>query len=97
MGFEINSPGNKPIIREAASMQNDGGGGNLGYFEQGEKKDKDKKNDSIFNNANESDSFLKEDELKELESDFSISKLIAQAILSIKELFKKLFNTAKKG
>ena len=29
-GFDVNVLSTKPVIREAASMQNDGGAGNLG-------------------------------------------------------------------
>ena len=90
MGFDVNF-NNKPIIQEAKSMQNDGGAGNLGYFER-EEKDKDgKKNSSIFAEQ-ESDSFKKSsDSGDELES-FSVSKFIAQIILAVKDWFRKLFN-----
>ena len=35
MSFDVNVLSAKPVIKAAASMQNDGGGGNLGYMAQG--------------------------------------------------------------
>ena len=90
MGFEINSASNKPVIRESASAQ-DGGAGNLGYFENGgEHKDKKHKEDSIFAHEEDQDSFTKTGGEKLPEEDFSISKIIAEIIFAIKEWFKKL-------
>lgn len=40
MSFGINGPENLPAIQKAQNMMNDGGGGNLGYFQR-EKKKKD--------------------------------------------------------
>lgn len=85
MGFEVNNNFNKPVIKEAQSTQ-DGGAGNLGYFEQERKKKENEK--SIFS-ENLEDSFKKNDEAENAE-DFSLSKLIAQIILAIKDWFKKL-------
>lgn len=88
MGFDVNFS-NKPIIKEAQAMQNDGGGaGNLGYFEQGE-KDK-QKNASIFSEQN-GDSFKLSSDVDEGNDNFSISKLIAQVILAVKDWLKKTF------
>ncbi len=89
MGFDINSASHKPVIRETASAQ-DGGGGNLGYFEQGEHKEKKHKEDSIFAHEEEKDRFVKESDKNLLDEGFSISKLIAEIIFSIREWFKKL-------
>lgn len=86
MGFEINNF-NKPIIKETQNAQ-DGGAGNLGYFEQEENKKKKEKEKSIFND--EHDSFEKHPINEENTDDFSISKLIAQIIIGIKDWFKKL-------
>lgn len=44
MSFDANILSTKPVIKAAASMQNDGGGGNLGYMSQGRKKKKKKEN-----------------------------------------------------
>jgi len=59
MSFDVNPPSNKPVIREAASMQNDGGAGNLGYFEREEQKEKKQKGESIFSSGAEVDTFQK--------------------------------------
>ena len=43
MSFDVNVLSVKPVIREAANMNNDGGGGNLGYMQReknGEEKEK---------------------------------------------------------
>ena len=89
MGFEVNF-NNKPIIKEAQSMQNDGGAGNLGYFEREEQEKDKQKNSSIFSEQG-SDSFKLSSEIEEDDDSFSISKMIAKVILAIKDFFKKLF------
>ena len=89
MGFDINSASHKPVIREASSAQ-DGGAGNLGYFEQDGHKEKKHKEDSIFAHEDEKDSFVKHSDENSTEEEFSISKLIAQVIFNIKRWFKKL-------
>lgn len=92
-GFDVNVLSTKPIIRETANMQNDGGGGNLGYMQQGENREEEKRkqvfDESIFSKKNEFDSFVFEKDLEGFEDDgFSIAKLIATCILSIKKLLK---------
>lgn len=83
MSFDVNF--NKPIIKEAQAMQNDGGAGNLGYFEQ-ERKNKDK---SIF--SEEADSFKKSTDTGEnLDVEFSISKFFENLLNTLKAWFKKL-------
>lgn len=61
MSFDVNVLSSKPVIKPAASMQNDGGGGNLGYMSQGRKKqdEKEKKylDESIFLNKSFDDTF----------------------------------------
>ena len=90
MGFNVNF-NNKPIIKETQAMQ-DGGAGNLGYFEGENEEEKNKKenNDSIFN-SQEGDYFEKDGDSEDT-NDFSISKIIAQIIFSVKEWFRKTFN-----
>ena len=92
MSFDVNVLSSKPVIREAQSMQNDGGGGNLGYMSQGQ-GEKKKKNffeeKSIFESKNEIDTFGFEKDIEVPEENFSISKLIAKIIYSIKILFTK--------
>jgi hypothetical protein len=88
MGFDVNFS-NKPIIKESQSAQ-DGGAGNLGYFEQGEKEKEKEKNSSIFSKE-EPDSFKKHSDNENHSDEFSISKLIAEIIMAIKDWFKKIF------
>ena len=90
-GFDVNVLSTKPVIREAASMQNDGGAGNLGYMQQGESEQEEKKrhfDESIFSKK-EKDIFISEKDLKfeEPEESFSLAKLIAQIILAVKQFF----------
>ena len=42
LNFSLAS-GVKPMVREAANMNNDGGGGNLGYMQRRQKNKKDRK------------------------------------------------------
>lgn len=92
MGFDVNFNNNKPIIKEAQAMH-DGGAGNLGYFEREEKKKKNSEK-SIFSEANSNeDTFEKGSENDDFQEQFSISKLIAEIILGIKDWFKNLFKS----
>jgi len=56
MSFDVNVLSTKPVIKPAASMQNDGGGGNLGYMYQGRRQKKDE-GKNIFAMDNEGDTF----------------------------------------
>lgn len=94
MSFDVNSIGNKPVIREAASMNNDGGGGNLGYFEGGEGKKDHKSNESIFASEQEEDTFKKENTPETLVFEFSLSNIIAKVILFFKDLLKNFTKQA---
>lgn len=92
MGFGVNNFNNKPIIKEAQGSQ-DGGAGNLGYFEREEKRKKEEDEQSVFTGSSDEldiDSFKKHDDEFGTEEDFSISKIIAEIIFSIKEWFKNL-------
>lgn len=92
MGFGVNNFNNKPIIKEAQGSQ-DGGAGNLGYFEREEKRKKEEDEQSVFSNSSDEldiDSFKKHGEEIESPDDFSISKIIAEMIFSVKEWFKNL-------
>lgn len=96
MGFDVNSTAsNKPVIREAASMHNDGGGGNLGYFERGENKEKKHNEESIFAHGEEADSFSKGSDVNEEVESFSITKFIANLIFEVKEFLKRLAPKSK--
>ena len=91
MSFDVNVLSVKPIIREAASMNNDGGGGNLGYMQQGQKEDKEKQNrldESIFSKK-EQDVFVGKTDLEFVEENFSIETWLKNLINQIKKIFKK--------
>lgn len=88
MGFNINPPNKKPMIRESASLQ-DGGAGNLGYFEREEQEENKKQESSasIFE-SDKTDTFQKEgEENLDIDSDFSFSRFIAKIILALKSFF----------
>lgn len=92
MSFDVNVLSTKPVIKAAASMQNDGGGGNLGYMAQGEREEKEKnqKNESIFAKKTELDSFGYEKDFRiHEEENFSFAKFLAELISSLKNLLKK--------
>lgn len=87
MSFGVNFNNNKPMIQETQSMQ-DGGAGNLGYFEQEEEKKKKESEKSIFSQSKgQEDSFDKDGENEDDKENFSISRLIAQIIFNIKNWF----------
>lgn len=90
MSFDVNVLSTKPVIKAAASMQNDGGGGNLGYMAQGRKEEKEERkylDESIFMKSQGEDifSFDKEPELPD--ESFSLAKFIANIIDSVKKFF----------
>lgn len=92
MGFDVNFH-NEPIIKQAQATK-DGGAGNLGYFqrehdEENKKKEAEK---SVFDEKGKNkDTFEKGDATENEFEDFSLTKLIAQIILSVKDWFKKVF------
>ena len=67
MSLNFSGPGDLPIIREAQNMMNNGGGGNLGYF-QGRKNKKEKQID-IFKPTDEDDSFTLSSENENVDFD----------------------------
>lgn len=87
MSFDVNVLSTKPVIKAAASMQNDGGGGNLGYMAQGgkqEKKERKYLDESIFmKDQPDMFDFEKEPEMPEEKS------FIQTTIENILKLFKK--------
>lgn len=89
MSFDVNVLITKPVIKAAASMQNDGGGGNLGYMAQGRKKEKERKylEENIFMKKQGEDIFKIDKEPEIPEENFSLTKLIADIIVSIKKFF----------
>ena len=92
MSFDVNVLSTKPVIKAAASMQNDGGAGNLGYMAQGEKEEKKEKKyleESIFLKKDENDIFSFDKEPVMPDEPFSLSKFIEEIIYNIKKLFIK--------
>lgn len=93
MSFDANVLSVKPVIRETANMNNDGGGGNLGYMQR-ERQDEEEKEkrflseESIFDKKQESDVFVsrKEIEIPE-EYKFSLKKYILKFLLKLKKMF----------
>lgn len=87
MSFDVNVLSTKPVIKAAASMQNDGGGGNLGYMSQGgkqEKKERKYLDESIFlKDQPDMFGFEKEPEIPEEKSFIQI------VIENVLKLFKK--------
>lgn len=90
MSFDVNVLSTKPVIKAAASMQNDGGAGNLGYMAQGEKEEKKERrylDESIFMKKDEGDIFTFDKEPEMPEEKPYLSKLIEQIIMTLKKLF----------
>lgn len=92
MSFDANVLSVKPVIREAANMNNDGGGGNLGYMQR-ERQDEEKEkkfllDESIFDKKQEADVFVsrKEIEIPE-EYRFSLKKFLLKLYIKIKRVF----------
>lgn len=91
MSFDVNVLSSKPVIKAAANMQNDGGGGNLGYMSQGRKEQEEKREEiNIFAQKPQIDTFSMSGKLEiPEEEDFDISKWIAEVILKIRNLLGK--------
>lgn len=90
MSFDVNVLSTKPVIKAAASMQNDGGGGNLGYMAQGNREEKQEKkylDESIFTSKPEVDTFSFEKEPEMPEEKFSFAKFVAEIIFKLKSVF----------
>ena len=82
MSFGINGPSPIHGIQEAQSMFNNGGGGNLGYFQRRNKKGKQKENEiDIFQSSDENDVFVPEEALE----DDSILKKASEFIKKFKK------------
>ncbi len=90
MSFDVNVLSTKPVIKAAASMQNDGGAGNLGYMAQGEKEEKKERkylDESIFMKKNEGDIFTFDKEPEMPEEKSFLAKILDKVMLIIKKLF----------
>ena len=89
MSFDVNVLSSKPIIKAAANMQNDGGGGNLGYMSQGRREQEEKREAiNIFAQKPAIDTFSMSGQLELPEEEFTFAGLIAEIIHSIKNLWK---------
>ena len=92
MSFDVNVLSTKPVIKATSSMQNDGGGGNLGYMSQGRKEEKEERkylDESIFMKQQGEDIFSLNKEPEMLDDSLSLSKLVADIINTVKSLFIK--------
>lgn len=92
MSFDANILSTKPVIKAAASMHNDGGGGNLGYMSQGRKKKDETKrylDENISIKPQGKDIFSFDSEPDMPEDNFSVSDLINQIVDFIQKLFIK--------
>lgn len=90
MSFDVSVLSTKPVIKAAASMQNDGGGGNLGYMAQGRKKKEEEKkylDENIFMKKHDEDIFSFDKEPEMPEENFSLAKLISDILNSVKKFF----------
>ena len=88
MSINFNGPGDMPIIREAQNMMNNGGGGNLGYF-QGRKKKKEQDVNIFGTEEEDSFSLSSDSDLKD-EENFNAENP------SIKDKLKGFFDKFKK-
>lgn len=90
MSFDVNVLSSKPIIKAAANMQNDGGGGNLGYMSQGRQDQEEKREEiNIFAQKPDFDTFVLKDDLDaQVDVDFTLIGFITEVFHSIKSLLK---------
>lgn len=87
MSFDVNVLSSKPVIKPAASMQNDGGGGNLGYMYQGRNQQEESKN--IFAKNNEIDTFVNAPKLEPEDFNFSFIDFILEVWDAVKSFFRR--------
>ena len=74
MSFDANVLSSQPVIKAAASMQNDGGAGNLGYMGRGRRRKKNQKEEKNLFDENILDSFGNSNMFeKEIEVDVKFS------------------------
>lgn len=90
MSFDFKGSNNiRPMIQETQHMKNNGGGGNLGYFQRGKKEEGHKQNEQtdLFE-GHEDDSFEHKLDLDEEKNNF---------LTTIKNWFNNLINKIKKS
>ena len=89
MSFDVNVLSSKPVIKAAASMQNDGGGGNLGYMSQGRRENEEKREEiNIFAQKPEIDTFSLSSRVEAQETEFSLKDFVNEIIESIKRIVR---------
>lgn len=87
MSFDVNVLSSKPVIKPASQMQNDGGGGNLGYMYQGRRQNKEE-NKNIFALDNEGDTFGVAKNEEPANFQFSFVDFILEVIDAIKSFLR---------
>ena len=93
LDMNMNIASAKPIVREAQNMQNDGGGGNLGYMSQGNRDEKKKKSyldESIFGKKQEDDVFVFSNKpaKEDTDNDSSVTSMVGNIIGKALKIFK---------
>jgi len=89
MSFDVNVLSSKPVIKAAASMQNDGGGGNLGYMSQGRRENEERHDEfNIFAQQPQVDTFSLSSKVEVQESEFSLKDFLIEIIESIKRIVR---------
>ena len=87
MSFDLGVLSSKPIIKAAASMQNDGGAGNLGYMSQGrQQKEENQDEFNIFTPKPEVDTFTFSGTAEQPDVEFSLKEWIYELFESIKNI-----------
>ena len=88
MSFDVNVLSSKPVIKPAAQMQNDGGGGNLGYMYQGRRQNKEESK-NIFAMEQEGDTFGAIPKYEVDDFKFSFVDFILEIWDTIKSFFRR--------
>lgn len=88
MSFDVNVLSAKPVIKPAASMQNDGGGGNLGYMSQGRRQQKDESK-NIFAMDNVVDTFGAAPKYEVEDFKFSFVDFVLEVWDAVKSFFTR--------
>lgn len=92
MSFDVNVLSSKPVIKPASSMQNDGGGGNLGYMFQGRRQSEEEQR-NIFELDNGVDTFGKENKTAFSIDDYQVSFM--DLLFDILESIKSFIDSVK--
>lgn len=87
MSFDVNVLSSKPVIKPAASMQNDGGGGNLGYMYQGRQQKKEE-NRNIFDVDMGFDTFGAPKNIEVDDYKFSLIDFVMEIIEAVKSFLR---------